>query len=334
MKRTITRYSLIILLTGIVAVVNGQQQPVYSQYMVDKFIVNPAVAGANGITTINLLSRQQYVGLENAPMTFALNAQSRLLEDSYILRRLRLRKDGTKKSRSGRVGLAGSVFTDRNGIVNRTGFQGTYAYHLNFRNLWQLSGGLTVHGYQFRIDEDGIPLADQGDPLITNNRLTFFVPDISTGIFATNGILYGGLALTDLLASKLKIGKDVFSDYETLRKYNLLAGAKLSLGSYWSIEPSILLQGTRTNYLYDLNARLYYTDHFWTGISYRSSRSLVLMLGGRIDRIYLGYAFDMNTGPLSSYSSGSHEVVIGIRIGEYSTRRVRWFMQDQRNYDI
>lgn len=321
-------------MTGIIISANGQQQPVYSQYMVDKFIVNPAVAGANGITTVNLLSRQQYVGLENAPRTFALNAQSRLLEESYILRRLRLRKDGTKKSRSGRVGLAGSVFTDRNGIVSRTGFQGTYAYHLNFRNVWQLSGGLTLHGYQFRIDDTGVPLADAGDPLLLNNRLTFFVPDVSTGIFATNGMVYGGVTLTDLLASKLKVGKDVFSEYETLRKYNLLAGAKLPMGASWSVEPSILLQGTRTNYLYDLNTRIYYTDNFWLGASYRSSKSVVLMLGGRIDRLYMGYAYDMDIGPLSTYSSGSHEVVIGLRIGEYSTRRVRWFMQEQRNYDI
>lgn len=334
MRKIFTRYLLIVLLTVAISSVEGQQQPVYSQYMVDKFIVNPALAGANGITTVNLISRQQYVGLENAPRTFALNAQSRLLEESYILRRLRLRKDSKTKSRSGRVGVAGSLFTDRNGIVSRTGFQGTYAYHLNFKNLWQLSGGLTLHGYQFRIEDTGIPLADEGDPLLANNKMTFFVPDASAGIFATNGVLYGGVALTDLLASNLKIGRDILSDYKTLRKYNLLAGVKIPLGSSWSVEPSILLQGTRTNYLYDLNTRIYFTDHFWMGASYRSSKTMVMMLGGRIDRIYMGYAYDVDTGPLSTYSSGSHEVVIGIRIGEYSTRRVRWFMQDQRNYDI
>jgi type IX secretion system PorP/SprF family membrane protein len=334
MKRNVLRYTLAVLMTGLFASADGQQQPLYSLYMLDKFIVNPAVAGANGITTINLMSRQQYVGLENAPQTFALNAQSRLLEDSYILRRLRLKKDGTKKSRSGRVGLAGSVFTDRNGIVSRTGFQGTYAYHLNFRNIWQLSGGLTVHGYQFRIDDTGVPVADEGDPLLSSNRKTFFVPDASAGIFATNGTVYGGITITDLLASQLKLGKEIVTDYEMLRKYNLLAGAKLPLGPSFSVEPSILLQGTRTQSLVDLNARIYYTDNFWAGVSYRSLKSVIFMIGGRIDRLYMGYAFDMDAGPVRTYSSGSHEVIIGIRIGDYSTRRVRWFMQNQRNYDI
>jgi len=33
-------------------------------------------------------------------------------------------------SRSGRVGIAGYIFTDFNGAFNRTGLQGTYAYHI------------------------------------------------------------------------------------------------------------------------------------------------------------------------------------------------------------
>lgn len=334
MRRIVLKYALILVITVVSAVVSGQQQPLYSQYMLDKFVVNPAVAGANGITTINLFSRQQFVGLTNAPQTFALNAQSRLLEDSYILRRLRLRKDATKKSRSGRVGLGGSVFTDRNGIVSRTGFQGTYAYHINFRNKWQLSGGLTMHGYQFRVDDTDVPVADEGDPLLSGHSRTFFVPDVSAGLFATNGVYYGGVTLTDMLASQLKLGREVYSEYEMLRKYSVLAGAKIPVGSSLSVEPSVLFQGTRTSNLVDLNARVYYTDHFWAGVSYRSVKSVVLMVGGKIDRLYMGYAFDMDTGPVRTYSSGSHELMIGVRIGEYSTRRVRWFMQDQRNYDI
>ena len=328
------KYLIVLISMLLPASLQGQQQPVFSQYMVDKFTMNPSVAGANGITTINLLSREQFMGLENAPQTFSLNIQSRLLEDSYILRRLLLRKDGTRKSRSGRVGLGGSVFTDRNGIITRTGFQGTYAYHLNFRNIWQLSGGLTFHGYQFRVDDTGVPVADLDDPLLNAYGKTLYVPDASAGLFATNGVFYGGLAITDLLASKLKLGREVYTNYETLRKYNLMAGARIPFGASWSVEPSILLQGTRTNYLFDLNTRVYYTDNFWLGASYRSSKSVVMMIGGRIDRLFLGYAFDLDVGPLSTYTSGSHEVIIGVRIGEYSTRRVRWFMQDKRNYDI
>lgn len=334
MKRRLTR--IIFVFAGCWIFISGftQQQPIYSQYMLDKFLVNPAVAGANGITTVNFVSRQQYVGFENAPTTFAVNAQSRLLPESYILRRLRLRNDSKKKSRSGRVGLGGSIFTDRNGIVSRTGFQGTYAYHLNFRNRWQLSGGLSFHGYQFRVDDQNVPVADPDDPLLLSNKKSFFVPDASTGVFVTNGDFWAGIGLTDLLGSKLKIGQEVYANYKTLRKYNAFAGYKIDITSKIELEPSVLLQGTTTNLAADLNLRMFYMENYWAGVSYRSNNSMALMLGGRIEMFYLGYAYDLNLGLVNSYTGGSHEVVFGLRIGETNTRRFRWFRQDDRNFDI
>jgi type IX secretion system PorP/SprF family membrane protein len=330
-RLTAIAFFVIILLS---ADISAQQQPVYSQYILDKYLVNPSVAGANGLTNVNFISRQQYVGFENAPRTFTLNVQSRLLEDSYILRRMKLRSNATRKSRSGRVGLGGSLFTDRNGLINRTGLQGTYAYHLNFGNQWQLSGGISFMGYQFSIDDRDVPLADLADPLLANSKKSFFVPDANVGVFATNGNLYGGITMTDLLASKLKIGREVYANYETLRKYNVLAGYKVDVTSTISVEPSFLLQGTRTNFSLDLNAMVNYTDNYWAGLSYRSNSSVVLMLGGRFDMFHLSYAFDLNMGPINTYTSGSHEVIFGLRIGDNNLRRFRWFRQDQRNFDI
>ena len=57
--------------------------------------------------------------------------------------------------------MGGYIFTDRNGAVERTGFKGTYAYHLNFRHS-QLSFGLSLVAYQFRLNDELIHLADPG----------------------------------------------------------------------------------------------------------------------------------------------------------------------------
>lgn len=326
-------FLLLLLSTGAFSVF-AQQHPFYSQYMLDKFLVNPAVAGANGITSVNLISRHQYVGFYNPPQTYALSVQSRILEDSYILKSLNLQRKNKKKSRSGRVGLGGSIFSDRNGIVNRTGFQGTYAYHLNFSNTWQLSMGLSIQGYQFRIDDSNSPYADPGDPLISSSKKSFFIPDASTGIFVTNGDLYGGITLTDILGSSLKIGNEINIDYRTQRKYNLLAGYKLKISSKIILEPSVLLQGTRTNFSMDMNTRMIYMQNYWAGISYRSNNSMVVMIGGRFDMFFIGYAYDIDMGLVRTYSAGSHEVILGLRIGDNSIRRFRWFKQNERNYDI
>jgi type IX secretion system PorP/SprF family membrane protein len=326
--------TLILLVSAGLISLYGQQHPFYSQYMLDKFLVNPAIAGANGVTTINLISRQQFVGFEKPPQTFALSAQTRLIEDSFILKRLNLRKKDKKKSRSGRIGIGGSIFADRNGIVSRTGFQGTYAYHINISNAWQLSMGLSLQGYQFKVDDSESPYANPGDPLLAVKRKSFFVPDANAGVFLTNGILYGGVTMTDILGSSLKLGREISIDYKTQRKYNLIAGYRINLASNFILEPCVLVQGTRTNFSIDFSARVFYSDNYWAGISYRSNKSTVVMLGAKIDRFFLGYAYDIDMGPVKSYSAGSHELIIGLRLGDNNTRRFRWLKQSEQNYDI
>lgn len=333
-RKLIHVFALALLLTSGLMPLFGQQHPFYSQYMLDKFLVNPAIAGSNGVSSINLISRQQYVGFEKPPQTFALSAQSRILDDSFILKRLNLRKRNKRKSRAGKVGVGASLFTDRNGIISRTGFQATYAYHINISNAWQVSMGLSLQGYQFKVDDSESLYANLNDPLLAVSRKSFFVPDANTGLFLTNGSLYGGITMTDILGSKLKLGKEISLDYRTQRKYNLLAGYKFAITDNIAMEPSILLQGTRTNFSMDLNTRMFFMDNYWAGLSYRSNNSMVVMLGARIDRFFLGYSYDIDMGLVRSYSAGSHELIFGLRLGDNNTRRFRWLKQSEKNFDI
>ena len=45
----------------------AQQFPIYSQYMMNSFLLNPAVAGHEGYTSVNLTVREQWLGLQDAP---------------------------------------------------------------------------------------------------------------------------------------------------------------------------------------------------------------------------------------------------------------------------
>ena len=75
-------YILFLLLFA--ARIYAQQVPLYSQYMMNGFLLNPAVAGSEGYTAINLTAREQWLGLKNAPKTHAVSGQTRLLKNSYI----------------------------------------------------------------------------------------------------------------------------------------------------------------------------------------------------------------------------------------------------------
>ena len=111
--------------------VSAQQLPVYSQYMMNAFLMNPAVAGHEGYTAVNITAREQWVGMKDAPGTYAISLQSRLLKNSYISRSASVRKRRRIMSRSGRVGYGFYAFTDMAGAFSRTGIQGTYGYHIS-----------------------------------------------------------------------------------------------------------------------------------------------------------------------------------------------------------
>jgi len=92
-----------IILSGLIILLPGklysQQLPQYSQYMMSKFLINPAVAGSEGYTAFNLTAREQWIGLANSPRTYAISGQTRVLKNSFISRGSSIRKKRNAASR-------------------------------------------------------------------------------------------------------------------------------------------------------------------------------------------------------------------------------------------
>ena len=81
------RLVYIVLLITVCMTARGQQLPLYSQYLYNKFLINPAVAGSDGYTSVNLTAREQWVGYKGAPRTFSFSFQTRMLKRGYMLKR-------------------------------------------------------------------------------------------------------------------------------------------------------------------------------------------------------------------------------------------------------
>ncbi|MFX7804404.1 type IX secretion system membrane protein PorP/SprF, partial [Acinetobacter baumannii] len=61
----------------------AQQRPHYSQYIMNNFIINPAVAGIENYTDVKLSHRMQWVGLQDAPVTTYATIQGPLQKSNY-----------------------------------------------------------------------------------------------------------------------------------------------------------------------------------------------------------------------------------------------------------
>jgi type IX secretion system PorP/SprF family membrane protein len=318
-----------IVLSFIFGVAVAQQVPMYSQYIMNGFLINPSFAGRDGYTTVNLTVREQWVGMAGAPSTYAASFQTRILKNSYISKSTSVRKKLTKPTKGGKVGLGGYVFNDNNGIMRRTGVQFDYAYHIAMGQTGgypnDLAFGLALTAYQFAINTDGL-LYDPDDPLLNSYDRTVFIPDFNFGASYTTSRYYAGFAMTNMLRGSLLLADTSSIKRHELGNFFLTGGMKFPLASDWVIEPSAFIKSSDMLFKsiqMDLTARVWYKDEYWAGLSWRTNDALILLLGLKYDRFYFAYAFDFTLTDIRKQSFGTHEITLAVKFGE-SARRYKW----------
>jgi type IX secretion system PorP/SprF family membrane protein len=221
----------------------GQQLPLFSQYLYNKFLINPAVAGSDGFTSYNLTAREQWVGLEGAPRTFSFSGQTRILKKSFILKQTKVRRSIYRPKSDGNVGIGGYVFSDRSGLVQRTGFSAAYSYHIWLQKGTQLSLGLAFTGYNFKIDARQISLEDPNDPILNSDlRRGVFIPDATVGAYLLNARYSVGFSADQLFQAAAKIGSSAYGRFKMSRQYYVFGTYSFPLGAYDEIQPSILFK--------------------------------------------------------------------------------------------
>ncbi len=302
---------------------NAQQMPLYSQYVMNSYMINPAITGSDGYTSFSLTARQQWLGFKDAPANFSVSGQTRLLKRSYIIKRTDINRSSLKPSTKGRVGLGGFIYNDRNGAVERTGLQGSYAYHI-FVKETQFSFGISAGIFQFRIHEDELTFLDEGDPIAGSLKNVIYVPDANLGFYIMSPKYFAGLSVNQLFQSYLRLGNRALEEFKMERHYYLLGGCKIELNQDYHIEPSFLLKFTEKLALQaDVGAKVYFRDNYWGGASIRTDGDIILTCGVRVKQMYFGYAFDYSLSRIRKFSYGSHEVVLAVKFGD-NARRYRW----------
>lgn len=315
---------IIILMAGFLAESSAQQTPVYSQYMLNGFLMNPAMAGSEGYTAVNLTAREQWVGFQDAPSTYALSFQTRIMRESHISRKNAIKRRKKTNFSGGNVGLGGYVFNHRNGAVDRTGVRLTYAYHIVLDES-QLSFGLSMVGYQYRVDKDRVKLeSPDTDALWMNLQQSVFIPDADAGIYYTSKQIWAGFSVDQLFESALKFGDNGYDQMVMDRNYHLMGGYDFIINKEFTISPSAHVKIAENGVVQaDISGKVYYKQDFWGGLSYRTGHSLVIGGGVSVDRLVFGYAFDIGLNSIMKHSYGTHEFIVIAKLGDLS-RRHRW----------
>jgi len=276
-----------------------------SQYMLAPGTFNPAVAGQGSDLYITLLNRQQWVGIDNAPSSLFLNASMPFVLNNQ------------------KHGLGMLVLKESIGLFSTQLIQLQYAYKRTLAD-GELSLGLQGGILQENFDADKIhiPTSDyhtSTDMSIPKGTLEGTIPDFSLGLWYDHGTYYGGLSVSHLFEStiKLKSGSDATDSesYKTIasRTYYLTNGYNIALTNpLYTVQPSFLLKTDLTVWQMDISGKVLYRDKYWGGIGWRYQDAVNVMVGIRLPQgLSVGYSYGISTSAVAKYSSGSHEIFLG-----------------------
>jgi len=146
-------FFLIILLYNLSAY--GQQDQLFTQYMFNKLVVNPAYAGTQENLKIDILDRYQWLGIDGSPRTITIGAHTPL--------------------RNNKIGLGFYIYRDALGPSINQGFMATYAYHIRTMN-GHFSFGIQFGFKHFSFDWASIRAKDP-DILFMPQELQKIYPD-------------------------------------------------------------------------------------------------------------------------------------------------------------
>lgn len=285
----------------------GQQREQYSNYIMNNYVINPAVGGSHGYWGAKMGYRKQWVGLDGGPQTYFLSFHGPI---GFPDRRNRRNKTKVHQ------GAGGYVFHDDTGPISYNGAFGSYSVHVPVNKKTILALGVFAGLKEFRLNGERLKFVETAaDPLVTSDRFRALVPDANAGVWLYSDKYFLGGSLNQILSSQVNFREDIAVQAQLKWHYFVTAGYRFDVSRNVIFYPSVLVKALHPAPLgIDVNARLIYDEKFWGSISYRHRNALALVLGYVYDDTFeFGYSYDIMLNRLGKYNLGSHEIILGVR---------------------
>lgn len=328
------RIGLLCLLMGTSYSVFSQQRPHYTQYIMNNFILNPAVAGIENYWDMKASNRMQWVGLQDAPVTTYVTIHGPFEKTAYgretptTFHAYGDNPRGTSywdeyTKTDSHLGFGASFISDKTGPLTTNSASVALAYHFGISPKTSLSIGLGLGFNQLTLDVNKLNFAVPYDPVvyssINNSLINRIKPDASAGIWLYSSNYFLGISAQGILSQKISFSDSLTTTQEGKLEPHLFAsaGVRLFLSEDWNFLPSLTLRKVNAMPLgIDINGKFQYKDLFWFGASFRHQDGFAGMVGMNLSNsINLGYSYDVTTSQLNTVSKGTHELLIGFLIG-------------------
>jgi type IX secretion system PorP/SprF family membrane protein len=228
----------LLLLLSVVTSAVAQREVLYSQYLVNPLAINPATAGNRESLHLTAFFRRKWVTLRNAPVTQSVSI------------------DGAVAG--GRVGLGFQALNDRMGLYAATGAFGSVAYRFNLPALAKLAIGV----------QGGVNVLPLYDP--TGTSLNRAIGSFGLGVYYQSDRFFAGISAPEMAGQTVDLTGRFL--YRSVRPVMIQAGTTLEIDDNVVLIPSVLVSKIADRPVgFDLNARLWFSQQFGLGASYRQN---------------------------------------------------------------
>lgn len=294
---------ILMLIFGYCWDAQAQQDPMYTQYMFNQLVLNPAYAGSKDRLSAMLLYRTQWVGFEGAPKTTTFSAHTPFLHQHMAL------------------GL--TFVNDEIGIASNQYLTGSYAYRLKLSQNARLSFGLSVEGKNQQLSWSATnPLFNQIDPNLPAGDQSKMLFNFGSGVYLDHDKYYVGFSIPRIVENKLDYTNGLGtaeSSAQQQRHMYLMGGFIMDVNKDVKFKPAMLVKYTdNAPLIVDVNLSALFAERLWLGMTFRTGDSFDIIAQFVLDKMRIGYAYDYSITRLNQFNNGSHEIMISIEIDKQS----------------
>jgi type IX secretion system PorP/SprF family membrane protein len=287
--------------------------PVYSQYLQNGLLINPAYAGSRGALSTFLSYRMQWMGIPDAPVfqTISLNAPMK----------------------NEKVGLGLMAQFMKFGFTKSQSIYASYAYHIRLAK-GKISFGLKGGFDRSNTDYSGILTTTQNDPVFISSDKPYFLPNVGAGVYYFSEKLFAGVSVPSFLSYRKNSSSGSVEAYHSFGKYDLIfsGGGLIVFSEAFKFKPSVLiyysLDKTKKLTQFDINGNFIFGDLIWVGGSWRTTEQVAVgIIQVQLNpQLMFGFSYDYPVGKMNFYSKGSSEFILRYEFGyKVSAANPRYF---------
>ena len=272
---------------------NAQQLPQFTQYMYNTIAINPAYAGSRNALSVVGLNRNQWAGFDGGPQTQTLSVHSPL--------------------RNEKVGLGFSLINDKSGYENFTYAFADFSYTIKASDAVNVSFGLKAGMTYYKLAEELYNATEVNQDPYFNDKLNRWNSNFGAGILFHSNKWYAGLSIPKMINHDLNNDTE-FAALERVHYY-AIGGYVFDLNENLKLKPSFMVKYTKGAPIStDLTANFLFNEKFWLGGSYRfngEQKAIGALVDFQVtDQFRVGYTYEIPTGEIRPYTSGSHEILL------------------------